>query len=55
MNDRRPCRGVGPWRVVHGHGPEAIGFPEIERAELGLADAGRVLQHSLEHRLQLAW
>ena len=33
---------------------EAITLAELQNAELGLADARRVLQHGLEHRLQLA-
>ena len=33
---------------------KCISLAEIQIAELGLADARRVLQHGLEHRLQLA-
>src|ERR1700731_1557236 len=41
-------------RAMHGNGTEAIAFAEVHRAEFGLADASRVLEHGLEHRLQLA-
>ena len=33
---------------------EAIALGQVHDAELGPADAHRVLQHGLEHRLQLA-
>ena len=53
VNDSRAGLGVGVWRVVHGHGAESLALAEVERAELRLADARRLLQHRLEHRPQL--
>src|SRR5262249_5669029 len=40
--------------VVERLGAEGVSVVQVERAELGLADARGVLQHGLEHRLQLA-
>ena len=45
---------IGGWRVVHCRGAKAIALAEVKRTELGLADAGGVLQHCLEHPLKLA-
>src|SRR5262249_16297059 len=44
-----------PRRVVQRNAPERIAFVQEQIAELGLADARRVRQHRLEHRLKLAW
>ena len=41
-------------RIVGSNRAEAISLAEVQRAELGLANAHRVLQHGLEHRLQRA-
>src|SRR5262245_43123062 len=54
MNDRDAYRGVGRWRVVHGHGAETVALAKVERSEFGLADADCVLKHGLEYGLQLA-
>ena len=35
-------------------GTESVAFAEPQRAELGLAELGRILQHRVEHRLQIA-
>jgi hypothetical protein len=40
--------------TMHCNSPKGISFASIQNAELGLADASRILQHRLEHRLQLA-
>ena len=40
--------------AMHCDKPELASFKQCEIAELGLADAYRVRQHGLEHRLQLA-
>src|SRR5262249_28477304 len=53
-NDCRACLGIGRRCVVHRQGAETIAFAEIERAELGLANAHRIAQHGREHRLQIA-
>ena len=37
------------------HGPESSVFAKPHDAELRLADTRGVLQHGLEHRVQLAW
>src|SRR5262249_52332776 len=42
------------WRVVKRRGLEGISVVQIERAKLGSADAGCVLQHGLKHGLQIA-
>jgi hypothetical protein len=48
LGKRRRC-------IVHRHDAEDIvSLTEIHRPELGIANPGRVLQHRLEHRLQLA-
>src|SRR5262249_21976754 len=44
------CRG----HVVRSDNPQSVPLAEVKRAEFGLAKPGRVLQHGLEHRLQLA-
>src|SRR5216684_1104015 len=54
MHDPDPRLLVSRWRVVHRNGAEAIALAEVKRTELGLADASGVLQHGLEHGLQLA-
>ena len=33
----------------------SLPLPEVQHAKLGLADAGRLLQHGLKHGLKLAW
>src|SRR5262249_42437084 len=40
--------------TMHRNNPKSISFASIQSTELGLADASRILQHRLEHRLQLA-
>src|SRR5215470_15269332 len=40
--------------IVKGDSAESIPLPEVQHAELGRADANRVREHGLEHRLQLA-
>ena len=40
--------------AMHRNSPKGISFASIQNAELGLADADCILQHRLEHRLQLA-
>ena len=37
-----------------GDASKRVALEQVQIAELGLADARRVLQHGLEHRLQLA-
>ena len=37
--------------TVHGNRTKGIAFAEVECSELSLAEARRVLQHRLEHRL----
>ncbi len=54
MHDPRPRLLISGWRVVHRSGAEAVALAEVKRTELGLADAGCVLEHGLEHGLQLA-
>src|SRR5216684_6807316 len=54
MHDPDPRLLVSRWRVVHRSGAEAIALAEVKRTELGLADASGVLQHGLEHGLQLS-
>ena len=41
-------------RAVQRHRAERVAFEQEQVAELGLADARRVLQHGIEHRLKLA-
>src|SRR5215468_5073378 len=58
----RPDDGITPpqiregrWRAIHRDIPEdAAVFIEDQVAELRPADAGRVLQHGLEHRVEFA-
>jgi hypothetical protein len=38
-------------RTVHRGHPKGVSLVEQEVAELGLADFGRILQYSLEHRV----
>src|SRR6516162_9198765 len=42
------------WRADFGRELNFVSLYAKERAELGFADAHRVLQHGLEHRLQIA-
>jgi hypothetical protein len=42
-------------RIQGGRGAQRAIVVAKQDAELGLADAGRVRQYGLEHRLQLAW
>src|SRR5262249_6688516 len=49
-----PSLYIGWWRAIHGDSAESISFTQIHGAELGCADTRRILQHGLEHRLQLA-
>ena len=55
-----PSHGVAPELIgivglaVHGHRAKVVAVNQEQVAELGLADAGRVFQHRLEYRLQLA-
>src|SRR5262245_64144457 len=49
-----PLLDIWLWRTMHCNSPKGISFASIQNAELGLADASRILQHRLEHRLQLA-
>jgi hypothetical protein len=39
---------------MHRSDPKGVSFMEVERAEIGLTQPGRVRQHGLEHRLQVA-
>ena len=39
---------------MHRNTPNGIAFGSVQGPELGLADAYRVCQHGLEHRLELA-
>ena len=39
---------------MHGNDPNFISFDHRQGAELGLTNAGRMFQHSLENRLQLS-
>src|SRR5262249_14100801 len=48
---RLDIRGRG---VVSSNRAEAISLPDVQRADLRLAEAHRVFQHRLEYRLQLA-
>ena len=48
------CFGICGRRVVQCNGPKRISFAEPKRAEFGLTNASCVLQHGIEHRLQLA-
>src|SRR5262249_24614676 len=41
--------------IVRGSEAEHLPVAQVHVSELGLADAYRVLQHDLEHRLQLPW
>jgi hypothetical protein len=50
LDDRGKCR----WCVVDCDGTECAAFTEVQCAELGAAEPGRVFQHGLENRLQLA-
>jgi hypothetical protein len=45
--------GIFRWRTVHRDGTKGFSFSKIKSAEFGLADARRVLQDSLEDRLQI--
>src|SRR5262249_10945280 len=49
-----PILSIRGWSVVHRGNSEGTPFVKEQRAELGLANSRRVLQHGLEHRLQLA-
>src|SRR5262249_40194665 len=53
MYDGGACFSECRRRVVHRDRAEAIILAQIECAELGLADAHRVLQDAFEHRPQL--
>src|SRR4029453_16113838 len=44
--------GKGGWRIVQCADTKSVFIVEIKRAKLGFADAGRILQHGLEYRLQ---
>ena len=56
MEDRIASPQLDPFRhvAVHRRNPESGAVVEQQIAELCFADAGRILQHRLEHRLQLA-
>ena len=43
------------WCIVKRNSAKRICAIEVQRAEPGLADAGRLLQHGLKHGLKLAW
>src|SRR5215471_15007002 len=49
-----PQLGKRRRHIMHCDDPEGVSLTQIHRAGLGRADAGRVLQHGLEHGLQLA-
>ncbi len=49
-----PRFGKGRRRAIERTEPKAVAFGTPEDAELRLADAGRVRQHGVEHRLELA-
>src|SRR5262249_12155075 len=56
-NERRALSGLRIFDrgAVHDHGAKCVVLAEPKIAEVGLADADGVLQHSVENRLQFAW
>jgi hypothetical protein len=54
-SSERVRQGARSWRgVMRGNHAERISVPEVEIAELSLAEPPRILQDRLEHRLQFA-
>ena len=49
----KPGLGDPLWQVVKRDIPEFLTVVQAERPELGAADARRILQHGVEHRLQV--